>query len=660
MDSIDPPQMASYNKKSNSNGIQAPREQIATNVKGTVKWFHRVRGFGFVTRDDTNEDVFVHYTSLKPVSINLMRAKKRLNLMDKEKVQFDVVQTAEGFEAVNVVGKNGYLILDIIAYKRDIPPFDLEIINDARVTGKVKWFNVKIKYGFIHCDYNNEDVFVHSSAIIKNNPSKYKPSLSENEPVEFDILKIGADGKLEAVNVSGPQGLNVQGSRFSPDKKDVSNKVFSEQNVLGKVKWFNVKAGFGFINRNDNGQDVYAHYTSIVNKNPNHRVRSLADGELVMFNIIQGSKGAEASDITSANGGSVQGSEYARPKNANKSQPPPPISYRGKMNENGSMPLNSNTNRRDRSSNSGINGGGLPQNSYRNQRQSNSNMTGGRRNFNDQHDEGLNIINQNKPNGYNGSRLHNNMNIPNSNYSPNQYGESNSYSGGRVDRQRYDNEPRPHPNHQHMPNAYHQQGGSINRNQQYPFNNNNNTNARYLPGENGFINSNNIMINQRNNNDQGGFDAPHIQNGYVNQRNPQGQYHYQQQPNQVPAAHMGPGMGGGGGGLRTAGVLLDERVSGVVKWYNFKNGFGFVTRNDNNQDIFVHRSGILGNASPGLDDGEPVEFDVYQDGNRILAVNIIGPNGTSLRGSKYASNNLPIHSGNVNVPAKVYRRRKEN
>jgi hypothetical protein len=74
-----------------------------------------------------------------------------------------------------------------------------------------------------------------------------------------------------------------------------------------------------------------------------------------------------------------------------------------------------------------------------------------------------------------------------------------------------------------MPNAYHQQGGSINRNQQYPFNNNNNTNTRYLPSENGFINSNNIMINQRNNNDQGGFDAPHIQNGYVNQRNPQGQ-----------------------------------------------------------------------------------------------------------------------------------------
>ena len=83
--------------------------------------------------------------------------------------------------------------------------------------------------------------------------------------------------------------------------------------------------------------------------------------------------------------------------------------------------------------------------------------------------------------------------------------------------QGYDNESRPHPN-QHVSNAYHQQAGHV-RNQQYPYNNNN-TNTRYLPAENGFINTNNVMM-QRN--DQGGFDAPHIQNGYVNQRNPPSQ-----------------------------------------------------------------------------------------------------------------------------------------
>ncbi len=73
------------------------------------------------------------------------------------------------------------------------------------------------------------------------------------------------------------------------------------------------------INRNDNGQDVYAHYSAIVNKNPNHRVRSLADGELVQFNIVEGSKGAEACDITGLDGAPVQGSEYARPKTQTRS-----------------------------------------------------------------------------------------------------------------------------------------------------------------------------------------------------------------------------------------------------------------------------------------------------------------------------------------------------
>lgn len=47
-------------------------------------------------------------------------------------------------------------------------------------------------------DYNDEDVFVHASAIVKNNPEKYKPSLCEGEPVEFDILKSNSKRKLHA------------------------------------------------------------------------------------------------------------------------------------------------------------------------------------------------------------------------------------------------------------------------------------------------------------------------------------------------------------------------------------------------------------------------------------------------------------------------------
>ncbi len=100
---MDPPQLSNYSKITGErNNSHAPRETVASNVKGTVKWFHRVRGFGFITRDDTGEDVFVHYSSLKPTSINLMRSKNRLNLMDKEKVQFDVVKSLFAFSSLTV------------------------------------------------------------------------------------------------------------------------------------------------------------------------------------------------------------------------------------------------------------------------------------------------------------------------------------------------------------------------------------------------------------------------------------------------------------------------------------------------------------------------------------------------------------------------------
>jgi len=60
----------------------------------------------------------------------------------------------------------------------------------------------------------------------------------------------------------------------------------------GTVKWFDVRKGWGFITQED-GQDVFVHYKNIVGEG----FRSLQEGDSVTFEIVQGEKGPQASNV---------------------------------------------------------------------------------------------------------------------------------------------------------------------------------------------------------------------------------------------------------------------------------------------------------------------------------------------------------------------------
>jgi CspA family cold shock protein len=67
---------------------------------------------------------------------------------------------------------------------------------------------------------------------------------------------------------------------------------------------------------------------------------------------------------------------------------------------------------------------------------------------------------------------------------------------------------------------------------------------------------------------------------------------------------------------------MEERITGTVKWFNAKKGYGFLERPDG-PDVFVHFSAIQTDGYRTLVEGQQVEFSVEQGPKGLQAANVI-------------------------------------
>lgn len=65
------------------------------------------------------------------------------------------------------------------------------------------------------------------------------------------------------------------------------------------------------------------------------------------------------------------------------------------------------------------------------------------------------------------------------------------------------------------------------------------------------------------------------------------------------------------------------RTTGRVKWFNDSKGFGFITREDGEKDVFVHHSAIKGEGYKSLSEGDRVEFEVVDGQKGPAADNVV-------------------------------------
>jgi CspA family cold shock protein len=127
-------------------------------IRGAVKWFNVVKGYGFLTPDDGSPDVFLHLT--------VLRLAGHERVPPGAMVRCEAVRGAKGMQVLRVLDVDVSTAVpeeDDPGPQRARSPQQSVPAGESgpAIAGTVKWFNPHKGYGFICPDEGEGDIFVH-------------------------------------------------------------------------------------------------------------------------------------------------------------------------------------------------------------------------------------------------------------------------------------------------------------------------------------------------------------------------------------------------------------------------------------------------------------------------------------------------------------------